>query len=131
MSKSMSERICDAAAARERFKYRNKMDRAFCTIDGLADQYPLAVPKDKVIGKDWAVYIFQLDGTTSPVWVLSIDLPLNWEKIDMPMQTINEVVRQHDHCIIFTLSGSHCTESVWLDCMTMILSSVQTSKRQG
>lgn len=99
-----------AIEERGAIKYENNDDREFCTVS-LGDYYPLAKFKEVVVGKDWRLYIFYEPIKRIPIWAICIDLPPNWSKTELPMESASEPVQQFDNQISLVLSGDNCTEN--------------------
>lgn len=109
--------------SRDLLPYRNEEERFFC-VNELAKRYKFSTPYDRVIGKDWALYMFKEHTLNKEVWVLAIDLPERCVSFSMPFQIQTELSMQTNKGIILTLSGKMCNEDMFKYCMKTILESV-------
>jgi hypothetical protein len=110
---------------RARLPYRRCDDALFCT-QTLGKRYPYAAPLKSEHGPDWAVYMFKTSETDTPieVWAVSVDLPDNWEEIQLPIEACAEPQEVYDNSVCFCLSGQHANEGMVKKCIAIALKSV-------
>jgi hypothetical protein len=113
----VSATVIDAINSRARGKYMDRLDARFC-VETLGFTYPLTLYHKSWHASYWRVYKFQNANNGLPIWVVSVNLPRNWEHFDVPVEIVNEPQQQLDDRFIFALSqspasdGNLCTHEI-------------------